>query len=270
MRAILLSLLLLVAGCTSGNYDIESLAPTAGPAAGPVAGAARGLRYGDNDPHEWNTRRPPASYPIHGTDVSKYQRDIDWSAVRAAGIAFAFIKATEGGDMVDGYFQRNWNAARLAGIPRGAYHFYYFCRPAAEQARWFIHNVPKDRSSLPPILDMEWNPSSPTCKLRPDPATVRAEMRTFLQIVEAHYGKKPIIYTAIDFFEENGLAGFHGYPFWLRSVADHPNDRYGPHPWTFWQYTGTGVIPGISGDADINVFAGSAADWQKWLARNTR
>ena len=35
--------------------------------------------------------------------------------------------------------------------------------------------------------------------------------------------------------------------------------------WTFWQYTGTGIVPGIQGDTDINAFAGSAADWARWL-----
>ena len=116
---------------------------------------------------------------------------------------------------------------------------------------------------------MEWNPDSPTCKLRPDPATVRSEMRIFLSMVEKHYGKKPIIYTSLDFFDDNGLSGFRGYPYWLRSVAGHPRDKYSGHPFTFWQYTGTGVIPGITGDADINVFNGDMSAWKKWLKANT-
>jgi lysozyme len=208
--------------------------------------------------------------PVHGIDVSRYQGKIDWASVRSAGTDFAFIKATEGGDRVDDYFREHWNGARRAGIPRGAYHFYYFCRPASEQAEWFIRNVPRDSSALPPILDMEWNPQSPTCKLRPPAETVRSEMRTFLTMVEKHYGKKPIIYTSIDFFDDNKLASFTGYPYWLRSVADHPADRYGSHPFTFWQYTGTGVVPGIRGNADINVFNGSHGAWKKWLAANTK
>ena len=117
---------------------------------------------------------------------------------------------------------------------------------------------------------MEWNPQSPTCKTRPDRETVRSEMRIFLAAVERHYGKKPIIYTSIDFFDDNQLASFTGYPYWLRSVADHPGDRYGAHPFTFWQYTGTGVVPGIKGNADINVFNGSLAAWKKWVRANTR
>ena len=265
------ALMLLVTGCTSG-YDLEDLKPEATTAtrvtaAGSPAIPARGLRFADNDPHEWRIKAP-ATYPVHGTDVSKYQGEIDWHGLKAGGIAFAFIKATEGGDRLDERFRDNWHAARLAGIPRGAYHFYYFCRPAAEQARWFIRNVPRDAAALPPVLDMEWNPKSPTCKLRPDPATVRAEMRIFLDIVERHYGKKPIIYTSVDFFDDNGLSGFRGYPYWLRSVAGHPSEKYGDHPWTFWQYTGTGVLPGITGNADINVFAGSEANWRRWLADN--
>ena len=117
--------------------------------------------------------------------------------------------------------------------------------------------------------DVSKYPQSPTCKIRPPAETVRSEMRTFLQIVEKHYGKKPIIYTSIDFFDDNKLSTFHGYPYWLRSVAGHPQERYGSHPFTFWQYTGTGVVPGITGDADINVFNGSEASWKKWLRANT-
>ena len=226
-------------------------------------------RFGDNDPHTWRSTKP-WDYAVHGTDVSKYQTSVGWADAKAAGISFAFLKATEGGDRVDDNFAENWRMARAAGVPRGAYHFFYFCTPAETQARWFIANVPRDRSSLPPVLDMEWNPHSPTCKLRPDADTVRSEMTTFLTMIERHYGKKPIIYTSLDFFEDNNLATFRDYPYWLRSVAGHPDDKYRGHPFTFWQYTGTGVVPGVSGNADINVFNGSQSAWKKWLNANTK
>ncbi len=226
-------------------------------------------RFSDTDPHEWESGAP-WHYAVHGTDVSKYQTSIDWHKAKSNGVSFAFIKATEGGDRIDSYFDEHWARTKAAGVPRAAYHFYYFCRPAAEQARWYIENVPNDRSAMPPVLDMEWNPDSPTCKLRPAAETVRSEMRTFLSIVEKHYGKKPIIYTSVDFFDDNDLKSFRGYPYWLRSVAGHPSDKYADHPFTFWQYTGTGVVPGIRGNADINVFNGSHSAWKKWLAANTR
>ncbi|UUP16163.1 GH25 family lysozyme [Nitratireductor thuwali] len=258
MRILAVILMTLALGaCTSGSYDLADLVPVS-------ASPSKGPRFGDNDPHEW-AGRAPWTYAIHGTDVSKYQRDVDWAKVGRSGISFAFIKATEGGDRVDEAFRRNWNGAKAAGIPRAAYHFYYFCRPAIEQARWFIANVPRDPSALPPVLDMEWNPFSPTCTIRPPAEKVRAEMQVFLDAIERHYGKRPIIYTSIDFFDDNGLWRFKGNPFWLRSVAGHPDDKYGGHPWVFWQYTGTGVIPGIEGNADINVFNGDASAWQKWL-----
>jgi lysozyme len=54
--------------------------------------------------------------------------------------------------------------------------------------------------------------------------------------------------------------------FWLRSVADHPHAVYDGKNWSFWQYTSTGLIPGIAGKVDINVFAGSKGSWADWLA----
>ncbi len=261
----------LAACSTTDDLGLQSSASALPPAGAKATARVAVLnpRFEDNDPHQW-TARTPFAYPIHGTDVSKYQTSVDWAKARDSGISFAFIKATEGGDRLDDKFGEHWRGAKVAGIPRSAYHFYYFCRPAADQARWYIANVPKDRSALPPVLDMEWNPDSPTCKLRPNAATVRSEMRIFLSMVERHYGKKPIIYTSIDFFDDNELSTFTDYPYWLRSVADHPTDRYGSHPFTFWQYTGTGVVPGIRGNADINVFNGSHGAWQKWVAQNTR
>lgn len=251
-------LLAALAACSSIRYeDLLPSSPT-------QMKHGNGPRFEDRKPHPWD-KRAPWLYPVHGTDVSKYQSDVDWSSVRHGDISFAFIKATEGGDRVDDYFQRNWNATKIAGIPRGAYHFFYFCRPAIEQARWFIRHVPRDPAALPPVLDMEWNHLSPSCKLRPQAMTVRAEMKIFLDALEHYYGKRPIIYTTIDFFDINGLSAFKGYSFWLRSVAAHPDELYGKHPWTFWQYTGTGSLPGIKGDADINLFNGDKNSWQSWL-----
>ena len=261
-RFMVLTVLAAVTACSTSTID--DLAPTMASSSSGSTASITHPRFGDNDPHKWEGGAP-WSYAVHGTDVSKYQSSVDWHKARASGVSFAFIKATEGGDRVDDYFAEHWRLTRAAGIPRSAYHFYYFCRPAAEQARWFIKNVPNERGSLPPVLDMEWNPQSPTCKLRPAPETVRSEMRIFLDIVEKHYGKKPIIYTSVDFFEDNGLSGFRGYSYWLRSVSGHPRQRYGSHPFTFWQYTGTGVVPGIRGNADINVFNGDMSAWKSWL-----
>lgn len=220
-------------------------------------------RFGDVDPFDWTGRKPTA-YPVHGIDISRYQTDIDWRRARNSGVAFAYIKATEGGDHTDPMFGTHRKGARRAGVRYGAYHYFYFCRPAAQQARWFIQNVPNDPDALPHVLDMEWNHRSKTCRERPDGRKVRAEARKFLDILERHYGKRPIIYTTVDFYRDTGIGRLGGTQFWLRSVAGHPKETYPGQHWLFWQYTGTGVVPGIEGPVDINVFRGSPEAWVGW------
>lgn len=220
-------------------------------------------KYGDSDPHPWSGRKP-WSYPVHGIDVSRWQGDIDWTRAAASGVSFAYIKATEGGDLLDPRFRAHWKDARRAGVRRGAYHYFYFCRPAAEQARWFIRHVPRDPQALPHVLDMEWTPHSRTCTRRPSGARVRAEADRFLDILEAHYGRHPVLYTTVDFYRDTGIGRLAGTEFWLRSVADHPRVTYPGAQWQFWQYTGTGRVPGIEGDVDLNVFGGSAERWLRW------
>lgn len=232
--------------------------------AGPDEITVTSANFADADPTLWPGRSPDR-YPVHGIDLSRFQTSVDWPRARANGVNFAFIKATEGGDMVDPMFGSHWRGAGAAGVKRGAYHFFYHCRPAAEQARWFIRNVPKVRGGLPPVLDMEWTPFSPTCTIRRDAATIRAEARIFLDIVGRHYGQQPIIYSTVDFYKETELWRLDGVEFWLRAVADHPGQVYDGAGWRFWQYTSTGLIPGIAGKVDINVFGGSEAAWAAWL-----
>ncbi|QOL83068.1 glycoside hydrolase [Pseudooceanicola spongiae] len=221
--------------------------------------------FGDTKPIEWDGITPDR-YPVHGIDASRYQGEIDWFTARRNGINFAWLKATEGGDHSDPGFELNAPSARAAGVPVGGYHFYYFCRTPVEQARWFIKNVPAVPGDLPPLLDMEWNHQSKTCPRRPDAATVRADIQQFARIIEQHYGVAPVIYTTPDFYAENSLGALQGYDFWLRSVAGHPSERYPGERWTFWQYTGTGVVPGVKGIVDLNAFAGDIRSWQIWLA----
>ncbi|KAB0680812.1 glycoside hydrolase family 25 protein [Aureimonas leprariae] len=213
----------------------------------------------------------PEDYPVHGIDLSKYQGDVDWPAAKKGGVAFAYLKATEGGDRVDAKFAENWAAARAVGMPRGAYHFFYHCRTGKEQARWFIANVPRDPDALPPVLDVEWTPDSPTCTKRPPRDDLMREMQDFLDTVEKYYGVRPILYVPIDVHRDRLVGAFPRYEFWLRAVKDHPSAVYEGRPFRFWQWTATGTVPGVSGEVDRNAFSGSRADWTKWLgARRPR
>lgn len=207
------------------------------------------------------------NYPVHGIDISRYQGDINWQAVKASGVAFVYAKATEGGDYVDPKFVENYNGARAAGLPVGAYHFVYWCRPAHEQALWFKQHIPSDPAALPPVLDLEWNGHSRTCPKKVPRELALEKIRLMLQELEQLTGKRPVIYTDITFHREvlQGMSEFDIYPFWLRSVAAPPEDRYVGRRWSFWQYTATAQIPGIRGDVDKNTFAGTKAEFQAWV-----
>lgn len=74
--------------------------------------------FGDADPHDWEGRHP-GLYPIHGLDVSRWQGPIDWRTAKASGVSFAFLKATEGGDVADPLFDDHRRGAQAAGVPWG-------------------------------------------------------------------------------------------------------------------------------------------------------
>jgi lysozyme len=224
-----------------------------------------GHRFRDAKPMNFG-RISPRSLAVHGVDVSRWQGDIDWLRLRTQGANFAYIKATDGGDHVDPMFRTNWRKAKESGVKRGAYHFFYWCRTAGEQAEWFIRNVPRDPDALPPVIDVEYNHQS-NCKMRLSRAKILEKMQVFMDRLERYYGKRPIIYTAPDFYADNLDGEFMNYPFWLRSVAAHPTKIYPGRKWVFWQYSGSGLTQGVEGKIDLNVFHGSESDWHSWVAQ---
>ena len=218
---------------------------------------------GDNRPHPGVAAAK--NYAIQGIDISRWQGEIDWASVKSAGTRFAYMKATEGGDHVDPSFQRNWDAARRAGVRRGAYHFVYWCRPAHEQAVWFKQHIPNDPEALPPVLDVEWNGHSKTCPKKIDRALALEKIQLMLTELEQLTGKKPVIYTDITFHKDVLEGQFNDYPYWIRSTAALPETRYHNRPWAFWQFTTTGRVPGIRGDVDRNAFFGSEEQFIGWI-----
>lgn len=262
MRPAALALALLLAACGGG-----ARAPAPGAAAPAVPVTAP--NFGETRPQGWGGRSP-ADYPVHGTDVSRFQPPVDWARARANGVNFVFIKATEGADDTDPMFGTHWRAARAAGIPAGGYHFWYHCASGMAQARNFIRQVPRARGALPPVLDIEWTPTSPTCTRRTPQAELLRETQSFINAVRAHYGQVPVVYVTPDIYRDRGLGRLRGVQFWLRSTAGHPSEVHPGAAWTFWQYSGTGLIPGITGEADLNLFRGSVAEWSGWLASNAR
>jgi len=225
-------------------------------------GGLYGPIQGDNRPHSGVDRA--RAMPIQGIDVARYQENIDFRQALSSGMHFVFMKATEGRDYVDPNFRSNWNKARDAGMPRGAYHFMTWCSLASEQAAWFVQNVPADPDALPPVLDLEWNNHS-SCKTKPSRADALEKIRYMLDAMERHTGKLPIIYTDMNFHRDVLNGEYFPNAFWLRSTAAEPQERYGNRTWTFWQWTQTGVVRGVKGEVDRNAFYGGQNEWINFL-----
>ena len=197
----------------------------------------------------------PDGYSIFGIDVSHYQNDIDW--VRVADfksekftVEFAFIKATEGTSMIDSYFKKNWNETKDVGIPRGAYHYFKPNVNAQLQADHFCRNVVMSKGDLPPVLDIEETANGI------DKKSLVNSVYIWLQIVERHYGVRPIVYTGA-FFYETYFRGsiIEKYPLWIAHYYEEKPATFAD--WKFWQFSDKAKIDGINHHVDVNVFYGN-------------
>ncbi len=199
-------------------------------------------------------------YPVHGIDVSHHQQIIRWDQLPRDSFEFVFIKATEGGDFKDSRFRQNWEAAKHAGFVRGAYHFFTFCRPGAEQAANFIETVPVEPHTLPPVIDLEFGGN---CKARPSRESTIHELRGFISGIEQTYQRPPILYVTYEAYERYIQGEFEGLDIWIRDIFWTPKlDR---RPWRFWQYANRGRVRGISTYVDLNVFSGSREDFLRFI-----
>ena len=86
------------------------------------------------------------------------------------------------------------------------------------------------------MLDAEATPTSPTCRRHVSQDEAIADIQVMLREMERHYGKRPIIYTTVDFYEANLSNGaLTDYPIWVRSTKHHPTVKYGSRAWHFRQ-----------------------------------
>lgn len=202
------------------------------------------------------TSSPTAKdYSVHGIDVSRYQKYIDWYQVKQTKINgyplnFAFAKATEGYSLRDPLFDRNSRNARQNGLAFGAYHFFNPRLDPRKQANFFIKNYTMQKGDLPPVVDIEKHGGQSKFQ-------IRQKLEVFLNILEDHYGVRPIIYTYLNFYMSYLHPEFQGYQFWIAHY--HKKKLVTPYNlnWIFWQYSDRGRIGGISGPVDINVFKGN-------------
>lgn len=194
-------------------------------------------------------------YPVRGVDVSAYQGDIDWQILSNQEIDFAYIKATEGSSFVDGKFSYNWSEASKTKLRVGAYHFFSLESLGETQVENFIEAVSEIENMLPPVVDVE-----PYGNFNSIEQRNIDELKVWLNLVEEHYGVRPIIYTTekyYSFLRDN----LDGYEFWLRSVYSVPRKD---KDWCIWQYSNRKRLKGYNGKEkyiDMNVFYGTKEEF---------
>lgn len=186
-------------------------------------------------------------FPVRGIDVSHHQGTIDWAAARGDDVAFAYLKASEGGDHRDRQFPRNLAEANRLGLPVGAYHYFTFCRPGADQAKNFVEAVRSGQTQLPPVVDLEFDGN---CDRRPSSEELRREVETFIGAVEMRFDRALVYYAPHDFLEVYGDA-LPPRSLWRRSIGKEPESS----DWTIWQFDPAGRVAGIEGDVDLNVLS---------------
>jgi GH25 family lysozyme M1 (1,4-beta-N-acetylmuramidase) len=204
---------------------------------------------------------------IYGIDASRHQGNIDWLRVADSGQGFAFLKATDGiAYRYTDWFHINATLVRAVGLILGAYHFLLDHHPGEAQARFFVNEVQSQFPSFAgvvPIVDIEREADGTTPRI----GHLRAFVTEFRRLVP----NRPIlIYTGRWYW-----VGVIGNPFgadlgplWHSEydgitpiefdVANGPElDVYGG--WTeclVWQHTSSGIVPGVGGNCDRNIFYG--------------
>ena len=205
---------------------------------------------------------------VPGIDVSGWEPNIDWQAVRNSGIKFAFLKATEGIYFTDKTFAQYWAGTKSVGILRGAYHYLRGEFDANQQVDLFLKTVHFEPGDLPPVLDIE---NINNEKISNQEMIAKAEI--WLKKVEAATGRKPIIYSGPFFLRDRMSRPGYGlppwsktYPIWLANYLINmtenslPIQPAGWQDWILWQYSDKGSVPGIHSGVDMNYFRGSEAD----------
>jgi lysozyme len=190
---------------------------------------------------------------LFGIDVSHYQGKINWSALKnhSRSIHYVMIRATMGYNGIDSEFRENYQQAKNHGFLVGAYHYY---RPNENSTRQFNHfssQVKLKAGDMAPILDVERMGKYGVKNLR-------TGVLNWLRLAEKKYGKKPIIYTGRNFYNEVLKGHVNGYTLW---IADYSGkDHVHTIDWAFHQFTDRAYINGIPSRVDGNNFKGTLDD----------
>ncbi|MDE5716992.1 MAG: glycoside hydrolase family 25 protein [Lachnospiraceae bacterium] len=192
-----------------------------------------------------------------GIDVSKWNQEIDWEAVKNAGIEFAIIRcgyrgASTGALVIDPRYKENIEGAIAAGIPVGVYFFTQALDEveAVEEASMVIRLIEDYDVDYPVFLDSESAGGRGRADGLDSEERTRAH-RAFLQTIEAA-GYETGVYASRNWLNDRiDMTRLSDYRIWLAEYADAPTyDEYYYH---MWQYTSKGTVDGISTNVDLNL-----------------
>ncbi len=189
-----------------------------------------------------------------GIDVSRWNGNIDWNAVKNSGVSYVIIRcgyrgSSQGTLIVDPMFQNNIRGATDAGLKVGVYFFTQAIDKveAVEEASMVLDLIKNYRISYPVFLDVESSGG------RADGISkeTRTEVcKTFCQTIQ-NGGYTAGIYANKTWLTEKIDPGQLGaYKIWLAQYASVPTytGRY-----DMWQYMSTGKVSGITGNVDLNL-----------------
>ena len=194
---------------------------------------------------------PPTSTPtLPGIDVSAWQGEIDWNAVRNSGVEVAMLRASEGETVVDSTFERNYAGAKSAGVAVGFYHFMTAdtVAGAQRQADFFAQVIAGKDADCLLALDM-----GDAVSLSDEELTAVA--LAFLTRIEARTGLRAMLYTDAWAARARFGAALAQYPIWVANYGVSLPEANGK--WTSWvgfQYSDQGEVDGIRGHVDLDQF----------------
>ena len=193
-----------------------------------------------------------------GVDVSVFQGDVDWEAVKADGVDFVMLRAAyrgygpQGALGEDAKFYENFSGAKAAGLKVGVYFFSQAIseREAKEEADFLLEMIRELDLDYPVAYDWEHIDYDTARTDDLDNATITACAKTFCDRVKAA-GYEPLIYfnRSLGYFSFD-LSVLSDAHFWVAEYNDSPAFIYN---YKLWQYTREGQVEGIDGVVDLNV-----------------
>ncbi|MDE6951102.1 MAG: glycoside hydrolase family 25 protein [Lachnospiraceae bacterium] len=192
-----------------------------------------------------------------GIDVSKYQGEIDWAAVKNDGVDYAIIRVgirgySEGGILEDEFFRQNIEGATANGIPVGVYFFTQALNEeeALEEANFVIEMLQGYELTYPVYLDIE-DVKKESCRTNVLTVTERTNnAKVFLEAVK-EAGYQPAIYGNMKtFLLMLDLSALEQYDKWF---AGYTLPIYYPYEYKMLQYSEKGQVAGINGQVDVNI-----------------